>query len=211
MSLQENEDVMSTAPQHTRQVFDVEQFPVLVEWIIELAREHEYDALAACGHSGLLVAAAAAYILHIPVIAIRKPGDRAKGDRSDVNAVLPRERPLRYAIIDDFVSSGETVVHIVRRVREYHPNLVLAAILLHEQDTASWAGKILEWGRVEDLCAGAIIHARGDGHMHVIERRAAASPPSKPVSSWGLEELIHDFRKHVGSLSEPVLSKGMIE
>src|SRR6266550_1608698 len=88
----------------------------------------------------LLVPAAAGYVLRVPIIAVRKAKDFAKGDSSSVNAVLPH-RPLRYAIVDDFVSSGETVNRIATQVRDKYPALQLAAILLHEQNSATTAGK----------------------------------------------------------------------
>lgn len=159
MSLRENEDLVVTAPSHTRDVFGVETFPLLVEWVVGLARENKYEALAACGHSGLLVAAAAAYVLRIPVIAVRKAKDYAKGDTSAVNAVLP-DRPLHYAVVDDFVGSGETVSRIVTQVMAKYPHLLLDAVLLYGQNSARSAGTTLEWPRYEDVFATAVVHAR---------------------------------------------------
>src|SRR5437867_3516125 len=99
--------ILEHAPAHTRDVFDIQLFPAVVDWVISVARQEQYDALAASGHSGLLVAGAAAYILQIPVLAVRKEGDVAKGDSSRVNAILVQDY-TPYAFVDDLIGTGGT-------------------------------------------------------------------------------------------------------
>jgi len=102
------------APSHTLDVFDPKRFPAVVDWVVSTARGR-YEALAACGHSGLLVAGAASYILGIPTIAVRKLSDMAKADGGRrVNAVL--NHPVYYAFVDDLLASGETLLHVVEWV-----------------------------------------------------------------------------------------------
>ena len=104
------------APLHTRDVFDPASFPKVVDWVVREARARGAEALAACGHSGLLVAGAAGYLLGIPVLAVRKENDTAKGDNARVNGAVP-SHVFGYAFVDDFICSGETFVNLVREIR----------------------------------------------------------------------------------------------
>lgn len=105
------------APIHTRAVFDPTLFPHIVQWIVETIKRERYDAIAVSGHSGLVVAGAVAYILQIPVIAVRKKGDGAMGDDRRVNAILTKEHTV-YAFVDDLIGGGTTLRNVVDRVQE---------------------------------------------------------------------------------------------
>lgn len=65
------------------------------------------------------------------MLAVRRYDERPKGDMSKVNGALPAHWPARYAIVDDFVCSGETV----KRVRDYvsgsFPNAIMAGAILY--------------------------------------------------------------------------------
>lgn len=104
-------------PSHTEAIFRTTDFPAVVDWAVSQARQAKIDAIAGCGHSGLLVAGAMGYILNIPVIAVRKGSNEAKADGFKVNAVLSQPA-TRWAIIDDLVASGDTVKRIVETSRE---------------------------------------------------------------------------------------------
>jgi len=125
------------APPHTAEVFDPGSFPRTVEWLVCEVKRGKYDALAGSGHSGLLPMAAACYTLGIPMIAVRKNDERPKGSSSMVNGVLPH-RPLRYAIVDDFVASGETVARIHHEVSKTFPQATLAGVLLYHMRHEPW-------------------------------------------------------------------------
>lgn len=105
------------APLHTRAVFDHTLFPHIVQWIVEIVKQEHYDAIAVSGHSGLVVAGAVAYILQIPVIAVRKKGDGAMGDDRRVNAILTKDHTV-YAFVDDLIGGGTTLRNVVDRVQE---------------------------------------------------------------------------------------------
>lgn len=121
---------ISEVPPHTRIVFDSVTFPRVVDWAISIAREQRYEALAACGHSGLTVAGAAGYVLRIPVIAVRKSDDDTHDSRT-VNAILPKGN-VHYAFIDDLISSGKTFYRVVRRIyNRVSEEAVCAGILLY--------------------------------------------------------------------------------
>lgn len=105
------------APIHTRAVFNHEQLPRIVDWVVEVMRRERFGAIAASGHSGLVVAGAVGYILRIPVIAVRKKGEVALGDKRRVNAVLTKDHTV-YAFVDDLIGGGTTLRNVVEQVRE---------------------------------------------------------------------------------------------
>lgn len=145
-----NDEKKAVCPTYTRALFNPGSFRDIVDWcasriaalqIIQKQAEQpspsasmpsgqRIRAVAGCGHSGLIVAAAVGYRLGIPVIAIRKDGetDRAH-DSYDVNACLTGRE--QYAIIDDLVGTGRTLVRIVREVGHYFPTAEPALVLLY--------------------------------------------------------------------------------
>jgi adenine/guanine phosphoribosyltransferase-like PRPP-binding protein len=101
------------APFHTEVVFDMATLPSVVDWIVATCRGR-FNALAACGHSGLVPASAAAYILGVPLIAVRKEGECPTGDMRTVNAVISDK--VQYAFVDDLIGSGNTVERVVEEI-----------------------------------------------------------------------------------------------
>jgi len=118
------------APEHTREIFDPTLFATVVEWAVAEVKAGGYEAVAGSGHSGLPLCGAVSYRLGIPMIAVRKDDERPKGDSYRVNGVLPH-RPLRYAIIDDFICSGETIERIDAQVAYKFPQATLAGLVLY--------------------------------------------------------------------------------
>ncbi len=120
-------------PQYTRGVFSPETFPGIVDWAAEQIASFagpKIGAVAGCGHSGVLVAAAVGYKLRLPVIAVRKVDETTSGhDPEAVNAIL--QGTEHYAIIDDLVASGNTIRRIVDGVARVFPQAKPAALLLY--------------------------------------------------------------------------------
>jgi adenine/guanine phosphoribosyltransferase-like PRPP-binding protein len=117
-------------PPHTRVIFDPAHFARVVDWAIREVKRGGYDAIAGTGHSGLPLMGAIAYRLGIPFVAVRKYDERPKGDGRMINGVLPYQ-PLKYAIIDDFVASGETVERIYDQMKRTFPQATLTGCLFY--------------------------------------------------------------------------------
>jgi orotate phosphoribosyltransferase len=129
--LRENVEHDVSCPGHTEEVFDYATFPDVVKFVMKIVKQHRYDALAACGFSGLLAMAAVCHKLGLPMIAVRKEGEYAKGDSlRTVNGVLPH-KPLRYAIVDDLIASGGTVGRIISETTRRFPFATCVAIILY--------------------------------------------------------------------------------
>lgn len=129
--LSDEQKKLLSHPSHTKEVFDPDQFQLLVKKTVEkvqtLRTAHpEIEALAACGHSGTLLMGAVSYLLGMPQIAVRKTADTYHDHRM-VNGWMGCKG---YLIIDDLVASGATVDKIVGQIekeaRRRHEQLVNA-------------------------------------------------------------------------------------
>jgi hypothetical protein len=102
---------------YTRKIFHPDRFRTLVheaaEYVQKLQKKHpEIQALAACGHSGAMLMGALSYELGLPQIAVRKELSFSH-DGNMVNGWLGCEG---YLIVDDLISSGNTICHIVKHI-----------------------------------------------------------------------------------------------
>lgn len=100
-----------SAPSHTWNIFNVDQFRRVVECfeakLERINKATPFNAIAGCGNSGVPLAAALSYLMGIPMITVRKPGEEtAAGMASRVTGAF---NAGAYVIIDDFWSSGGTV------------------------------------------------------------------------------------------------------
>ena len=156
-------------PPHTKEVFDPATFGLVVNWLIAEIRDAGYQAVAASGHSGLVPAAAVSFALGVPLLAVRKEDERPKGDSRMVNGILPHG-PVRYALIDDFVASGETVNRVHKYVQRAFPQAVMAGLLTYgvHPDSADYMRNNIErfcvWAEegqpATELARGLRIHTR---------------------------------------------------
>lgn len=111
-------------PSHTRNIFDITTLPNLVKStcrvVLHLKKKLKFDAIAVCGHSGLIIGGAVAAQLGIPLIAVRKDITKVFGDGNMVNMHLdlPTGRPLRYLILDDLIVMGRTIKHIIAEIND---------------------------------------------------------------------------------------------
>lgn len=122
---------MIAAPFYSRNVFEVRRLQQIVKWTVAAVRKHKLDAIAGCGHSGLVLASAAAYAAKRPCIAVRKAGEEQHShDSNRVHAMID-EDAFRYAFVDDCVSSGKTLRHVVNEILRVSPNARLGAILTY--------------------------------------------------------------------------------
>ena len=76
----------------------------------------EFDSIACCGISGLMVAPTVAELLDKHIVVIRKPNDSCYSE-------FPMEgvTPFRYVILDDLICSGNTLKHIKHTIYEDCP------------------------------------------------------------------------------------------
>lgn len=146
------------SPSYSRDLFQSSSFRSLVKHSLDkleliMEKHPEIEALAACGHSGLMLMGALAYESGLPQIAVRKSLD-TEHDDSMVNGWLGCKG---YLIVDDLISSGKTVENMVEHITETHadyaegglivtdtPKLVACMLYqfsLHGNENALWTVK----------------------------------------------------------------------
>ena len=98
---------------YQRHIFNGAQFKARVEAVSQRVRELNPDFVACRGLSGISVASAVSYVTGTPMAVVRKPGENPHSEGL-VNG--PYGMKGRYVIIDDFISSGDTVDDIMEAV-----------------------------------------------------------------------------------------------
>lgn len=128
-------------PDYTRQIYS-DGFSSLIDRlairVMEIQEAHPFDAIVGCGHSGLPVLGALSYVLRIPIITVRK-GTTDSHSTNLVEGHLSFPRPS-YLIVDDLVSSGETVGHMVWAIEDrlqtigYHTGACVGVLTYSNHD-----------------------------------------------------------------------------
>lgn len=131
---------MIQTPSHTQQVFDVAEMRVIVDKIEAYLRENlNVRALAACGFSGVPIVSAASFYIGIPITLVRKPEEVSHKMHCgfDVTGYVGAGD---YAIVDDMVSSGSTVKHIMDQIRQASGGMLRCVDVLTYASyyTSSW-------------------------------------------------------------------------
>jgi hypoxanthine phosphoribosyltransferase len=104
-------------PSHTEDCFYPNRFKSLIDLLVKNleAYKGQYQAIAACGNSGMTVASAISYVTGVPIIAVRKESDRGNHHGKDVTGYLGSGN---YILLDDLVASGDTVRFVVREIEK---------------------------------------------------------------------------------------------
>ena len=79
-----------------------------------LRSEVNFDAIAFTGSSGACIAFVLAYETRIPLLYVRKAGEKSHGSRLECNLVDGSIK--KYLIVDDFIDSGETICKMVKSI-----------------------------------------------------------------------------------------------
>jgi hypothetical protein len=106
------------SPGYTHRNFVPSEFQEVVNRVADRiralrAKNPEIEGLAACGQSGTMLMGALSFVLGMPQIAVRKSSHDMGHDDAMANGDFGIQG---YVIVDDFVSSGHTVEHIIREI-----------------------------------------------------------------------------------------------
>ena len=135
-----SEDPIVRCPSHTKHAFDVSTLPLVVRWAEEQILKLQADAIACCGHSGLLVAGAVSYLTRIPVFAVRKPGEECRaGCSGPVSAIAPNGKARRWVWLDDFISMGGTFTQSTQQL--WNQGLIEKPYPVASVEYESWIDK----------------------------------------------------------------------
>lgn len=119
---------------YQRHIFNGAQFKARVEAVSQRVRELNPDFVACRGLSGISVASAVSYVTGTPMAVVRKPGENPHSEGL-VNG--PYGMKGRYVIIDDFISSGDTVDDIMDAINSDSEENKCIGIILYSQYTNS--------------------------------------------------------------------------
>lgn len=97
-----------------------------------LKKSLRFNTLAVCGYSGIVLGAIVAYRLNLPILVVRKKRDDRSADGYMINGTILDN--CRYLILDDLISSGDTVRHIISKIyREYENAKPVGVLLYHKK------------------------------------------------------------------------------
>ena len=74
----------------------------------------KFDAVAFTGSSGCCIAFVLAYETKIPLLYVRKPGEKSHGGTLETN--VRNTAIKKYLIVDDFIDTGDTIRKMVKRI-----------------------------------------------------------------------------------------------
>jgi adenine/guanine phosphoribosyltransferase-like PRPP-binding protein len=89
---------------HTTILLNHKERNKIVMSAVKVLKKYDFDSIACCGTSGLLVVPQIAEILDKHIVVIRKPSEK-RYSVFDVEGVVPSN----YIIVDDLVCSGRTI------------------------------------------------------------------------------------------------------
>lgn len=101
---------------HTSIVLNHQFRNMIVMEAVRKLRPHDFDAIVACGTSGLIVVPQVAEILDKHILVVRKPKEQCYSEFSTEGVA-----PHRYVILDDLICSGNTIKHIKRTIKNEYP------------------------------------------------------------------------------------------
>lgn len=85
---------------------------IIIKAVCDLRKiANQFDSIACCGTSGLMVVPQIAELLNKHIVVVRKKNDKCYSDFA-----IEGVNPFRYIIVDDLICSGDTVRHITRTI-----------------------------------------------------------------------------------------------
>lgn len=91
-------------------------------------RSSQFDAIAFSGMSGAVMAPTLAYLLDKQLIIVRKDAELANSHSSSMVEYAGYPLKDRVIIVDDFVSSGATVLRIMEKIRDANLRATFVAV-----------------------------------------------------------------------------------
>ena len=90
---------------------------IIVKAVCDLRKiQNDFDSIACCGISGIMVAPQIADLLKKNVLIVRKRDDKGYSEFRTEGVA-----PFRYVVIDDLICSGSTLKHINKTIKQEYP------------------------------------------------------------------------------------------
>ena len=108
---------------------------IIIKAVCDLRKvKDQFDSIACCGTSGLMVVPQIAELLNKHIVVVRKANDRSYSD-------FPMEgvTPFRYVIVDDLICSGSTIKHIKNTIYEDSPKARCVGVYCYMPEECSYS------------------------------------------------------------------------
>lgn len=100
---------------------------------IDVLRKLDFDTIACCGTSGLLVVPQISEILKKNILVVRKK-DEKRYSPFDYEGAVPK----KYVIVDDLICSGGTVKHITKLLKQECPRAKCVGVYTFFKDKCAY-------------------------------------------------------------------------
>lgn len=156
---------MAISTVYLRTIFYPDIFPRTIEKTLaaawSLKEEYGYDTIAFCGMSGAAMAFILAYELEVQLLCVRKASDNSHFHDMNRGRVLEGNVDTKkYLLVDDFISSGDTVNYIMDSIRNDGSSAECVAMLMYASTSSNTTYQRGGEGR-----AWKVIASRPDGTL----------------------------------------------
>lgn len=119
---------------------------VLQKWD-QVVQKHEFDSIAVRGLSGATMGGVLSYLSKKDLVVLRKNSDFSPHSLSTVEL---ENKPNKFIIVDDLISSGNTIQIINNELQYYPDNPKCVAIFLYE-DNGTLPGDLVNFRTRSDF------------------------------------------------------------
>ena len=107
---------------------------IIIKAVCDLRKiDDQFDSIACCGVSGLMVVPQIAELLNKNIVIVRKPDEKRYS-----NFFIEGVSPFRYVIVDDLVCSGSTIKHIKNTIYEDCPKAQCVGVYCYMPDECAY-------------------------------------------------------------------------
>lgn len=112
---------------------------IIIKAVCDLRKiADQFDSIACCGTSGLMVVPQIAELLNKNIILIRK-----KNEKRYSNFTIEGASPFRYIILDDLICSGDTVRHITRNISHEYARSKCVGLYCYMPEECAYTSKTI--------------------------------------------------------------------
>ena len=115
-------------------IYKVDEYTKVVDDAVKIAMDvrcqHMFDTIAFSGHSGSAIAYPLSYRMGIPLICVRKSGENSHFVKENPKLLEGHMTTKKYVIVDDFISSGDTVRRMLKTIKDNLPNAECVGMIM---------------------------------------------------------------------------------
>jgi len=107
---------------------------IIIKTVCDLRKiKDEFDSIACCGVSGLMVVPQIAEILNKNIVVVRKKNEERYSEFTTEGVA-----PFRYVVVDDLICSGATLKHINKTLKEEYPRSKCVGLYCYIPDECAY-------------------------------------------------------------------------